>query len=121
MAWKGTIRRPDGRPLGDRAAVKQAIEAAFPGVTYSPGPGGEVDWAALSSLHIPDDVMAALVSAPAPEEGSFRGEGFLVRFSFGRGDVVVAVGVEVEGEYESALVHLRGLAMSRQWVVEVGA
>jgi hypothetical protein len=77
MAWKGTIRRPDGRPLGNRAAVKEAIEAAFPGVTYSPGSGTEVDGKALSSLHIPDDVMVALVNAPAPQEGTFRGERFV--------------------------------------------
>ena len=120
MAWKGTIRRPDGRPLGNRASVKEAIEAAFPGVTYSPGSGAEVDWAALSSLHIPDDVMAALMSEPAPEEGTFRGGGFLVRFSFGRGEVI-AVGVEVEGESEPALALLRSLATPRQWAVKVGA
>jgi hypothetical protein len=67
MAWKGTIRRPDGRPLGNRAAVKEAIEAVFPVVAYSPGSGAEVDWAALSGLHIPGDVMAALMSEPAPD------------------------------------------------------
>jgi hypothetical protein len=62
MPWEVTIRRADGAPLGDLAAVRQQIAAALPAIQFDREPSGaeKIAAARAASVEFPDIIRQHL-------------------------------------------------------------
>ena len=121
MSWELTIRRRDGQPLGDPAAVRPVIEEAFPGVEfYRAASGAEmIESAARAGAPFPESSQATLRAVPAYDKGEWERDGCFVEFTLGEpGAVVAAVSVSVKGDHERAELPLRELARASGWGID---
>lgn len=99
MGLDGTIKRPDGKPLGTVAAVQQALASAFPGIEFGREPSGaeKLRMAAAKGITFPDILRQHLESRPAQESADYQGAEFSAQFHFGPDEVVQQVDVVLYG------------------------
>jgi hypothetical protein len=90
MGLDGTIKRPDGQPLGPVADVKRALSAAFPGITFGRLPSGadKIHAAAELGIVFPDVIRQHFESSPAMYGGDYEGPDFSAQFSLGSSESV---------------------------------
>ncbi len=99
MGLDGTIKRPDGEPLGTVAAVRQALASAFPGIKFGRKPSGaeKLRIAATQGITFPDILREHFESSPAQEGAEYQGPEFSAQFHFGPDEVVQQVDVVLYG------------------------
>src|SRR5262245_54895878 len=100
MGLDGTIRRADGAPLGDLAAVQQALAAAFPGIVFGRLPSGKekIRAAAEQGLVFPDVIRESFARMPAQHGAEFKGAEFSASFILGAEQTVKQVDVLLYGK-----------------------
>ena len=118
MPWDLTIMRADRSPLGDIPSVRQAVEAALPGVEFYREPSGAEKIAAAGSLGIefPEVLRRHLENSPAKTQADYESQGFSIRLYLGAGPGVERIDAEVRGSGDP-LPALHHLAMVTGWVI----
>jgi hypothetical protein len=99
MGLDGTIKRPDGNPLGSLTTVQEALAAAFPGIVVGPLPSGaeQIRAADAQGIVFPDVIRQHLASTPAKQGAEYIGPEFSAQFNLGTGDIVQQVDVVLYG------------------------
>jgi hypothetical protein len=99
MGLDGTIRRADGEPLGDVAAVQHVLSAAFPGIVFGRLPSGEeeIRAAAARGVVFPDVIRESFERTPAQHGGEFKGADYSASFNLGASDTVQSIDVVLYG------------------------
>jgi hypothetical protein len=99
MGLDGTIRRPDGKPLGEVAEVRAALAVAFPGIVFGRLPSGaeKIQAAAEQGVTFPEIIRQHLERAPAEHGGDYKGPDFKAAFFLGSSEIVHEVGVQLYG------------------------
>lgn len=117
MPWEVTIRRADGAPLGELAAVRQQITAAVPAVQFHREPSGleKIAAARAAGLEFPDVIRQHLEQRPATERAEFEGDGFSVVLYGFEAQPLSAIHAEVRGDGNPAPV-LAALCRPHGWV-----
>ena len=100
MGLDGTIKRLDGKPLGEVADVQQALAVAFPGIALGRLPSGaeKIRAAAEQGVVFPDIIRQHLESSPAEHGGDYEGPDFSAQFNLGSSEVVEQVDVVLYGK-----------------------
>jgi hypothetical protein len=99
MGLDGTIRRPDGQPLGVVAEVQQALAVAFPGIVFGRLPSGaeKIRAAAEQGIVFPDVIREHLEQAAAQYGGDYETADFVAEFNLGSSNTVQHVVVVLYG------------------------
>jgi hypothetical protein len=99
MGLDGTIKRPDGKPLGEVGFVQQALAAAFPGIVFGTLPSGadKIRLAAERGIVFPDVLRTQLERIPAKHGGEYECPSFSAQFSLGSSSEVLDVDVVLYG------------------------
>jgi len=100
MGLDGTIKRPDGKPLGAVAEVEQALALAFPGVEFGRMMSGaeKLNAAAAQEIELPEILRQHFESTPAQECGDYQGRNFSAQFNLGADGIVQQVDVGLYGD-----------------------
>ena len=100
MGLDGTIRRADGEPLGNLAAVQHVIAEAFPGIVFGRLPSGDekIRAAAEQGVIFPDIIRESLQRTPAQHGGEFKCPDFSASFNLGAAETVQQVQVLLYGK-----------------------
>jgi hypothetical protein len=99
MGLDATIKREDGKPLGEVAEVRKALEQAFPGIALGQLPSGaeKIRAAEEQGIIFPEVIRQHLKSAPSQFGGEYVGPEFSAQFNLGSSEVVQAVDVVLNG------------------------
>jgi hypothetical protein len=99
MGLDATIKRADGKPLGEVVQVQQALAIAFPGIELGRLPSGaeKIAAAAQQGIVFPDSIRHHMESAPARHGGDYEGPGFSAQFNLGTSEIVRQVDVVLYG------------------------
>src|SRR5688572_26304703 len=118
MGLDGTIKRPDGKPLGDVRFVQQALAAAFPGIVFGMLPSGadKIRLAAERGIVFPDVLHKQLEAIPAKFGGEYEGPSFSAQFSLGSSSEVLLVDVVLYGTTAASEPMLEFLDREYGWV-----
>ena len=100
MGLDGTIKRSDGKPLGDIATVQQSLSFAFPGIVVGRSPSGaeKIRKAAERGIVFPDVIRKSLEATPARHGGEYSGPEFSAQFILGSEEVVQQIDVVLYGQ-----------------------
>jgi hypothetical protein len=118
MGLDGTIKRPDGMPLGEVANVQQALAGAFPGIVLGRLPSGAEKLRAASEqgIVVPEIIRQHLESSPAQNGGDYQGPDFSAQFNLGSSDVVREVDIVLYGNTAESGSMFALLAERYGWV-----
>jgi hypothetical protein len=118
MGLDGTIKRGDGRPLGDVEFVQQALAAAFPGIVFGTRPSGVERIHAASELGVtfPDALKQPLERLPAILGGDYHEPAFSAQFGLGASANVQQIDLVLYGDATAATAPLRMLDVVYGWV-----
>jgi hypothetical protein len=119
MGLDGTIKREDGRPLGDLSMVQQVLVAVFPGMVFGRLPSGQekITAAANRGVEFPIIVRRALETRPASVGGVFENESFTADFDLGPDAIVKTVSVLLYGEMQRSEPFWEKLKALAGWVI----
>ena len=117
VPWEITIRRADGAPLCDLAAVRQEIADALPSIQFLREPSGNEKIAAARAVGVefPDIIRHHLENGPATERAEFEGNGFSVVLYGFEAEPLSAIHAEVRGQ-GNPLPVLAALCRPHGWV-----
>jgi hypothetical protein len=104
MGLDATIRRLDGKPLGDVETVQSILTALYPGAAFGVESSGadQVRAAAERGVVYPAALAEALADLPATYKGSFEGDGYSITFNLGADPTVNQVDVVFYGATSQA-------------------
>ena len=117
MPWEVTIRRADGKPLGDLSSVRQQIAVAVPAMEFYREPSGQEKIAAarVAGIEFPDVIRQHMEEQPATEQSEFEGDGFSVRLYGFNAQPLLEIYAEVRGNGNPVPV-LAALCCPHGWV-----
>lgn len=117
MPWEVTIRRTDGTPLGDLAAVRRQIALAVPGMRFYREPSGpeKIAAARAAGVELPDVIRQHMERRPATEQAESDGDGFSVQLYGFEAQPLLALHAEVRGNGNPVPV-LAAMCRPNGWV-----
>jgi len=119
MGLDGTIKRPDGEPLGERKAVQAVIAAVFPGIVFGQEPSGveKIKRAAKRGIVFPDVIRQHMEAAPAEFTGNYQGQGCSASFFLGPSEVVRQIHVDLRGKTGDLSPMFAELQRQQHWIM----
>lgn len=117
MAWRITVRRIDGTPLGDLPTVRRRIEAILPSIQFYQAVSGAEKIAAAreAGVEFPDVVRQALEKCPAVLQADYEGDGFFLRLYGFERLPLDSIEVEIRGS-GNPMPTLAALCLPNKWV-----
>lgn len=99
MGLDGTIKRPNGEPLGMLADVQGALVVVFPGIVLGRLPSGvdKIRLAEEMGIAFPEFLREQLKALPAQNGGDYEGPDFSAQFSLGNSEIVQQIDVILYG------------------------
>jgi hypothetical protein len=95
-----TIKRPDGKPLGEVAQVQQALASVFPGLVCGMLPSGQdkIRAAAEKGIEFPEVLRKNFESLPERHAADYEGRDFSAEFILGASEIVEHIDVVLRGK-----------------------
>ncbi|HEX3315504.1 MAG TPA: hypothetical protein VHR72_11465 [Gemmataceae bacterium] len=118
MGLDATIKRADGKPLGEVTTVQQALMAAFPGIVLGSLPSGadKIQAAAKGGIVFPDVIRRSLESTPARHGGEYEGPDFSANFVLGPSEIVQQIDVVLYGNTVASEPMFSLLERQQGWI-----
>lgn len=100
MPWEVTIRRADGAPLGDQAAVRQQIAADLPAMQFYREPSGpeKIAAARAAGVEFPEFLRKHLEQHAATERAELEGDGFSILLYGFEAQPLTVIHADVRGQ-----------------------